>query len=101
MSAIKATAQFSFPALDDAIALYLRRNNMTQADFAADMEMSENTLSWKRRGVREWTLSEAVKACRIVGITLDAAVAQPAHSRAAAMTSKPSALERLANLKRG
>lgn len=62
-------------ALDAAIAAYLRRNEMTQEELAAELGMSSVTLSWKRRGMRDWRLSEAVKACDIVGITLDEAVA--------------------------
>lgn len=62
-----------FERLDEAIAAYLRRKGITQAAFAESIGMSENTLSWKRRGIREFSLSEAVKVCDIVGITLDEA----------------------------
>ena len=50
---------------------------MTQAELADELGMSENSLSWKRRGIRDWNVSEAVKVCNIVGITLDEAVAVP------------------------
>lgn len=63
-----------YPALDEAIAVYLRRTGMTQAEFAKELGMSEVTLSWKRRGVNEWSMSEAVRVCNILGMTLDAAV---------------------------
>lgn len=63
-----------YPALDAAIAAHLRRSGMTQAEFAEEMGMSEVTLSWKRRGIREWSMTEASRVCDIVGITLDAAV---------------------------
>lgn len=63
-----------YQPLDDAITLYLKHNRMTQAQFASEIGIAENTLSWKRRGIKDWNLSEVVKACDIVGITLDAAV---------------------------
>lgn len=66
-----------YTALDDAITTYLRRHEMTQAELADELGMSENSLSWKRRGIRDWNVSEAVKVCNIVGITLDEAVAVP------------------------
>ena len=66
-----------YPALDEAITLYLKRNNVTQAALASEMGMSENTFSWKRRGIRDWSMTEAVELCDILGITLDEAVAEP------------------------
>ncbi len=65
-----------YPAIDEAIAAYLRRNDMTQSQLAAKMGMAENTFSWKRRGVREWSLTEAARICPMVGIRLEDAVAE-------------------------
>lgn len=67
--------KFYYPAIDEAIAAYLRRNNMNQAQLASEMGMAENTFSWKRRGVRDWSLPEASRICAIVGIYLDEAIA--------------------------
>lgn len=58
-----------FSQIDDAIALYLRHENMTQEQLAKKMGVASNTFSWKRRGVREWTLSELVKLSDILGTT--------------------------------
>lgn len=65
-----------YPELDVAIAAYLRREGMTQAQLAEKLGMSENTLSWKRRGVngKEFSVSEAVKIAHICGVSLDETV---------------------------
>ena len=65
------TGRCYFPAIDDAITLYLKRHDMTQAQLASEMGMSENTFSWKRRGIREWGFTEASKLCDILGMTID------------------------------
>lgn len=73
--------KLTFPVIDGAITVYLRRNNMTQAYLAHEMGMAENTFSWKRRGIREWTMSEAVKLCDILGLTLDQAAGRTATKK--------------------
>ncbi len=65
-----------FTTLDDAITLYLRRENITQEQLAERMGMSANTFSWKRRGIREFTLSEAAKLADMIGISLDAVLSE-------------------------
>ena len=60
-----------FAGIDEAIAAYLRRTGKTQAEFAKELGMSENTLSWKRRGIREFKLSEVMKIADITGCSLD------------------------------
>ena len=62
-----------FPNLDAEISAYLRRNGITQAEMAERMGMSENTFSWKRRGVkgREFSLGEAAAIARMTGKSLD------------------------------
>lgn len=65
-----------FTTLDDAITLYLRRENTTQEALASRLGMSTNSLSWKRRGIREFTLSEAAKLADIIGISLDTVLAE-------------------------
>ena len=62
-----------FPNLDAEIAAYLRRTGMTQAELAERMGMSENTFSWKRRGVdgKEFSMTEAVALSEMTGKSLD------------------------------
>ena len=56
-----------FESIDDAITLHLRKTGKTQAQLAEEMDMAENTFSWKRRGVREFTLGEACRLATIIG----------------------------------
>lgn len=65
-----------YPVLDEAIAAYMRRSGLNQAEFAQKMGMAPNTFSWKRRGVREFSLSEATKICDITGISLADAISR-------------------------
>ncbi|MDY3982206.1 helix-turn-helix domain-containing protein [Paraeggerthella sp. LCP19S3_G8] len=62
-----------YEALDEAVTLYLKRASMTQDALAERMGMAPNTFSWKRRGIREFSLSEASRLADIVGISLDEA----------------------------
>lgn len=57
--------------IDNAITVYLRRNSKTQAQMASELGMSENTFSWKRRGIKEFTLSELLAVSRMCGMTPD------------------------------
>lgn len=61
----------TFTGIDEAIAAYLRRNGKTQAELAKELGMSENTLSWKRREIREFKFSEVVKVTEITGFSID------------------------------
>lgn len=61
----------TFNGIDEAIAAYLRRTGKTQSELADDLGMSENTLSWKRRGIREFKFSEVIKIAEITGCSLD------------------------------
>lgn len=54
-------------ALDAEIAAYLRLNNLTQAEFADELGMAPSTLSLKRRGLAEFTLSEVVAISHLIG----------------------------------
>ena len=66
-----------YQTLDDAITLHLRKTGKTQAQLAEEMGMAENTFSWKRRGVREFSLGEAIRLARIVGLdSLNTAMAE-------------------------
>lgn len=69
------TGEHYYPALDDALALFLRREGMTQEEFARNvMGMAPNTFSWKRRGVREFTLGEATVLADALGMSLPALI---------------------------
>lgn len=57
--------------IDNAITVYMRRNSMTQAQMADKLGMSENTFSWKRRGIKEFTLSELLAVSSMCGLTPD------------------------------
>ena len=61
----------TFKGIDEAIAAYLRSSGKTQAELADELGMAENTLSWKRRGIREFKVSEVVKIAEITGFSLD------------------------------
>lgn len=73
MARNRPTGEFYFKALDEAIELYMRRNGMSQAELAREMGMAENTFSWKRRGIHEFTLNEATRLCDMTGVSLDKA----------------------------
>lgn len=60
-----------FKGIDEAIAAYMRREGLTQKQVAEKLGMAENTLSWKRRGIREFTLGEAIKVAKLTGSSLD------------------------------
>ena len=61
----------TFRTIDEAVAAYLRRTGKTQAELAEEIGISENSLSWKRRGIREFKLSEVVNLADICGFSLD------------------------------
>lgn len=61
----------TFGTIDEAVAAYLRRTGKTQAELAEEIGMSENSLSWKRRGIREFKLSEVARLADICGFSLD------------------------------
>lgn len=61
----------TFTGIDEAIAAYLRRSGKTQAELAKELGMSENTLNWKRREIREFKFSEVVKVTEITGFSID------------------------------
>lgn len=60
-----------YPKLDAAIAAHQRARGLTQANMAAALGMGENSFSWKRRGVKEFSLSEATRLCDLLGASLD------------------------------
>lgn len=63
-----------YEALDDAVTLFRKKNGMTQEQLATEMGMAPNTLMWKLRGERDFTLPEAMKLAEMVGVTLDGMV---------------------------
>lgn len=65
------TANSAVKKLDACIAGYLRSNGITQADLAAEIGISEVSLSYKRRGIRQFTLVEVCKLADLMGVDLD------------------------------
>lgn len=59
--------------LDVAVASYMREHNVSQGQLAAELGMSENSMSAKMRGVKEFWVGELVTLCEIVGLGLDEA----------------------------
>lgn len=60
-----------FKSLDEEIALYLHRTGKSQAQLAEEVGMSDNTFSWKRRGVRgkEFSFDEVTRVAKTIGLT--------------------------------
>ena len=58
-------------AIDRSIALYMFDNKLTREQMAAQLDMSANTLRWKREGKNEWLLSEVMKLSELTHKTLD------------------------------
>lgn len=72
MARERTTGEYYSAALDDTIAVYLNRNNLSQDTFAREvMGMNPNTFGWKRRGIRDFTISEALRLCDALGITMN------------------------------
>ena len=59
-----------FENLDNEITLYLRKTGKTQAQLAEEVGMTDNTFSWKRRGVRgkEFTIGEVRRVADAIGL---------------------------------
>lgn len=70
---MKQREKVFFPVIDASIAAYLRRNSMTQAELAAELGMVEQTLASKRKGNSEFSYTEMVKLCDLLGLSLDEA----------------------------
>ena len=60
-----------YETLDDAVTLYLKKRRMTKEQLADEMHMAPNTLMWKLRGERDFSLPEAMKLADMVGVSLD------------------------------
>ena len=58
-------------AIDRSIALYMFDNKLTREQMAAQLDMSANTLRWKREGKNEWLLSEVMKLSELTHKSLD------------------------------
>lgn len=57
--------------IDRSIAHYMVDQGITQEQMAERMKLAANTLSWKRRGIREWKLSEIELLSDLTGLGLD------------------------------
>ena len=64
-----------YEELDDAVTLYRKKRGMTQEQLASEMGMAPNTLMWKLRGERDFSLPEAKQLADMVGtFSLDAII---------------------------
>lgn len=57
--------------IDRAISHYMVDQGITREQMAQRMKLAVNTLSWKRRGIREWKLSEIELLSDLTGLGLD------------------------------
>lgn len=55
--------------VDSRIAVYLRRNNVTQEEMANRLSISGVQFGRKRRGEYDWKLSELIRIADVIGIT--------------------------------
>lgn len=69
----KRRTKIYFPALDEAIAAYQRRNRKTQMDLAKYLDMSPATFASKRNGESEFSFTEFLLLCELLGLGLEAA----------------------------
>lgn len=67
--------EYYIPAIDRAVWTYLRDIYMNHDDFARDvMGMGPNTFSSKRRGLTQFSLGEATRLAKVVGLSLNEAM---------------------------
>jgi hypothetical protein len=66
-----STLEQFITAIDRSIALYMFDNKLTREQMAAQLDMSANTLRWKREGKNEWLLSEVMKLSELTHKSLD------------------------------
>lgn len=76
------------PLVDGKVAEYLRLNNMTQAQLAEQLGMTENSFSWKRRGIREFKWSEIKQLADLIGFSLDEAAGRTMTEEITATTQR-------------
>ena len=66
-----STLEQFITAIDRSIAIYMFDNKLTREQMAAKLDMSANTLRWKREGKNEWLLSEVMKLSELTHKSLD------------------------------
>lgn len=59
--------QRTIEAIDLAIAYFMAEQKISRGQMAELMEMSANTLRWKREGKTDWTWSELLRLSDITG----------------------------------
>lgn len=57
--------------IDNAITVFLRRTNSTQGQLAKDLGMVDETLAAKRKGIRDFKVSELVMLAQLMNVSLD------------------------------
>ena len=58
-------------SIDCAIADYINAKGITRETMAQMMNMSSNSLRWKREGKYDWSWSEIIKLSKLIGCTID------------------------------
>ncbi len=56
-------------AIDAAIADYMSAENITQLQMAEKLNISPNTLRWKRAGKHDWSWSEILRISDMTGMS--------------------------------
>ncbi len=69
----KTKPRVYFPAVDEAFAVYQLRTGKTLEDIAKQLHMAYNTFTAKRRGEGEFTFTEILHVCNLLGLTLEEA----------------------------
>lgn len=69
----KTKPKVYFPAIDEAFAVYQLRTGKTLEDIARCLHMTYNTFTAKRKGEGEFTFTEILHVCNLLGLTLEAA----------------------------
>ena len=58
-------------SIDCAIADYLKSEGITREAMAQKLNMSSNSLRWKREGKYDWSWSEIIELSKLIGCTID------------------------------
>ena len=64
-------ADKSVEIIDKAIGYFMVDEKLTQESMSKRLNMTANTLRWKREGKNDWSWSEILTLCEILGKTPD------------------------------
>lgn len=69
----KARPKVYFPVIDEGFAVYQFRTGKRLEDIAKCLHMTYNTFTAKRKGEGEFTFTEVLHVCNLLGISLEEA----------------------------